>query len=315
MLCAVYSPPLPSSQTPNPTPLSPYPASCQNTTNIPNTFCNMDQYYQPPLPSTQTGTVDCTDVDACYTLYCEDYNAGVTKANQIMSIPYIISACLSPFLGGFVDRFGLRAVIATIAPAALIVVHSILGYAPTVDPIGPLVGQGLAYAGFAAVLWPSVPLVVDQRLIGLGYGVVTSIQNIGLASFPLIVAGIATSKVSLSVCQSVSLSVCQSVSLSVCQSVCLSVGSAFSIPFPFLSFPSLPSPLLPFPSLPFPFLPFPSLPSPSLSYPLFLFILRTVHPLTHSPPVHPLSIPLFIRGGTFPTAKTFLSPWPLWACW
>jgi hypothetical protein len=34
---------------------------------------------------------------------------------------------------------------------------------------------------------------VEQRLIGLAYGVVTSIQNGGLAAFPLIVSGIYTS--------------------------------------------------------------------------------------------------------------------------
>lgn len=36
--------------------------------------------------------------------------------------------------------------------------------------------------------------MVEQRLIGLAYGVVTSIQNGGLAAFPLIVSGIYTSK-------------------------------------------------------------------------------------------------------------------------
>jgi MFS family permease len=106
-----------------------------------------------------------------------------------MSIPYIISACLSPFLGGFVDRFGMRAVIATLAPAVLIVVHLLLAET-TVSPIGPMVGQGIAYSAFAAVIWPSVPLVVQLKLIGLGYGVITSIQNAGLAFFPLIVAAI-----------------------------------------------------------------------------------------------------------------------------
>lgn len=106
-----------------------------------------------------------------------------------MSIPYIISACLSPFLGGFVDRFGMRAVIATIAPAILILVHLLMAIT-TVNPIGPMVGQGIAYSAFAAVIWPSVPLVVQMKLIGLGYGVITSIQNAGLAFFPLMVAAI-----------------------------------------------------------------------------------------------------------------------------
>lgn len=53
-----------------------------------------------------------------------------------------------------------------------------------------MVGQGLAYSAFAAVIWPSVPLVVEKKLIGLGYGTITSVQNAGLASFPLVVATI-----------------------------------------------------------------------------------------------------------------------------
>lgn len=59
-----------------------------------------------------------------------------------------------------------------------------------VSPIGPMVGQGIAYSAFAAVIWPSVPLVVEKRLTGLGYGVITAVQNAGLAGFPLVVATI-----------------------------------------------------------------------------------------------------------------------------
>ena len=51
-----------------------------------------------------------------------------------------------------------------------------------------MVGQGLAYSGFAAVLWPSIPLVIPAKFTGLGYGVVTAIQNAGLALFPLLIA-------------------------------------------------------------------------------------------------------------------------------
>jgi MFS family permease len=53
-----------------------------------------------------------------------------------------------------------------------------------------MVGQGIAYSAFAAVIWPSVPLVVEKRLTGLGYGVITAVQNAGLAAFPLLVATI-----------------------------------------------------------------------------------------------------------------------------
>lgn len=181
------------------------PTKCQSDVNVP-VDCPSSSWYQPPIPTEatidnviynplSTSDIDCTSdawSDGCLKTYCDRQSDAVVEAGTIMSIPYIISACLSPFLGGYVDRYGMRAIIATIAPAALIIVHSLLGFT-NVDPVGPLVGQGLAYSAFAAVLWPSIPLVVEAKFIGLGYGLVTSVQNAGLAIFPLIVASIYTS--------------------------------------------------------------------------------------------------------------------------
>ena len=35
-----------------------------------------------------------------------------------------------------------------------------------------------------AAMWPSVPLLVDKRIIGTAFGVMTQVQNIGLSLFP-----------------------------------------------------------------------------------------------------------------------------------
>ncbi len=165
---------------------------CQSASNYP-VDCPSSKWYQPPLQyNVSFNDVDCTDSywsDTCAVEFCNRQSDAQVQAGTIMSIPYIISAVLSPFLGGFVDKFGFRAVIATISPLALMVVHYFLGFT-SVDPVGPLVGQGLAYSCFAAVVWPSVALVIDPRLVGLGYGIVVSIQNSGLAAFPLIIAAI-----------------------------------------------------------------------------------------------------------------------------
>ena len=171
------------------------PNQCQNDTNVP---VNCPLYYssdtnQPPLPNyLDAGEIDCTQDSystGCTEVYCSRLTDAEAEAGTIMSIPYIISATLSPFLGAAVDRYGQRAIVAAICPAALIIVHSLLGLS-TVNAVGPLVGQGLAYAGFAAVLWPSVPLVIEDRVVGLGFGLITAIQNGGLAAFPLIIAAI-----------------------------------------------------------------------------------------------------------------------------
>lgn len=174
--------------------------ACQSDSNEPIN-CPSSKWYQPPLPQNitledvtyvplQASDIDCTDdfwSDGCAEEFCSRQDAATVEAGTIMSIPYIISATLSPFLGAFVDRYGFRAVMATLAPGTLVAVHTLLGYTD-ITPILPLVGQGLSYSAFAAVIWPSVPLVVPEELVGLAYGVITSIQNGGLASFPLIIA-------------------------------------------------------------------------------------------------------------------------------
>lgn len=88
--------------------------------------------------------------------YCIKKAEAAQKAATPMSIPYIISAVISPFLGFVVDRIGLRAFLALVAPIALTIVHLLLGLS-NVNIYIPLVLQGVAYSVFAAALWPSVP--------------------------------------------------------------------------------------------------------------------------------------------------------------
>lgn len=89
-------------------------------------------------------------------IYCAKKAEAARKAATPMSIPYIISAIISPFLGFVVDRIGLRAFMALMAPIALTGVHLMLGLT-NVSLYIPLVLQGVAYSVFAAALWPSVP--------------------------------------------------------------------------------------------------------------------------------------------------------------
>jgi len=146
-------------------------------------------YVYPSLTSTN---VDCGDpfwLDACTSDYCQKQHAATEHAGKIMSIPYLISALSSPPLGHLVDRVGRRAKIAVFSSCLLFAVHLTLALSAS-SPIGPMVGQGIAYSLYAAVLWPSVPLTVPKQFTGTAFGVITSIQNIGLAMFPLMIAGI-----------------------------------------------------------------------------------------------------------------------------
>ena len=63
----------------------------------------------------------------------------------------------------------------------------ILGFSE-MSPVFPLILQGVAFSIFAAVIWPSVPLCVEQRHVGTAFGVMSAVQNIGLTLFPVFVA-------------------------------------------------------------------------------------------------------------------------------
>lgn len=136
--------------------------------------------------------VDCAEdfwsLD-CLADYCEVLESSTESAARTMSIPYTLSACLSPLLGSMMDRVGRRAYFGLVAALLLGAVHTTLALT-TIPPELPLLGQGLAYALYSSVLWPSVTLVVDKESTGTAFGVITAIQNIGLATVPIAVAGV-----------------------------------------------------------------------------------------------------------------------------
>jgi sugar phosphate permease len=51
-------------------------------------------------------------------------------------------------------------------------------------PRYPMILLGAAFVLVPAAMWPSVPLIVDKKVVGTAFGVMTFIQNIGLMAFP-----------------------------------------------------------------------------------------------------------------------------------
>jgi MFS family permease len=51
----------------------------------------------------------------------------------------------------------------------------------------PMAMMGVAFSLIPAVMWPSVAYIVEQPKLGTAYGLMTMIQNIGLAGFNLLI--------------------------------------------------------------------------------------------------------------------------------
>jgi nitrate/nitrite transporter NarK len=62
--------------------------------------------------------------------------------------------------------------------------HLVMGVTG-MSPIWPMLALGAAFVLVPAAMWPSIPLVVRKERVGTAFGLMTAVQNIGLAVFPL----------------------------------------------------------------------------------------------------------------------------------
>eukprot|EP00753_Platysulcus_tardus_P008382 PLAT15939.1.p1 GENE.PLAT15939.1~~PLAT15939.1.p1 ORF type:complete len:489 (+),score=248.38 PLAT15939.1:562-2028(+) len=108
------------------------------------------------------------------------------EASEYLSITYTVSGVLSPFLGAIIDRVGMRAAMAIVSSSLIAAIHVVLGYT-TIWPLAPLFALGVCYSIYASAFWPAIAYVVEKRYLGLAYGLVTAVQNAGLATAPIAV--------------------------------------------------------------------------------------------------------------------------------
>jgi MFS family permease len=92
----------------------------------------------------------------------------------------------TPAFGLFVDRLGKRALLMMLGSMLLIPVYLMMAYTH-ISLYVPMAMMGIAFSLIPAVMWPSVAYIVDQSKLGTAYGLMTMIQNIGLAGFNLLV--------------------------------------------------------------------------------------------------------------------------------
>ncbi len=106
-----------------------------------------------------------------------------STAGGTTSIIIFASMIFAPFAGQLVDKIGHRATLMVFG--ALLMIPSYLLMAFThIPPRWPMIMLGAAFVLVPAAMWPSVPLIVPKELTGSAFGLITMIQNIGLALFP-----------------------------------------------------------------------------------------------------------------------------------
>lgn len=108
-----------------------------------------------------------------------------STAPGISSIIIFASMILAPFAGRLVDKIGKRATLMIIGSLIMIPSHLLMGITK-IFPAYPMIALGAAFVLVPAAMWPSIPLLVRKERVGTAFGLMTAIQNIGLALFPLL---------------------------------------------------------------------------------------------------------------------------------
>jgi MFS family permease len=93
---------------------------------------------------------------------------------------------LTPLFGLFADYIGKRSLLMMLGSLLLVPVYLLMAYTSVTLYI-PMAMMGLAFSLIPAVMWPSVAIIVDESKLGTAYGLMTMIQNIGLAGFNFII--------------------------------------------------------------------------------------------------------------------------------
>jgi MFS family permease len=118
--------------------------------------------------------------------FIEAHHTSRELGGFLVSILTAFTMFGTPLFGLFVDKVGKRALLMMLGSTLLIPVYLMMAYTD-VSLYVPMAMMGIAFSLIPAVMWPSVAYIVDQSKLGTAYGLMTMIQNIGLAGFNLLV--------------------------------------------------------------------------------------------------------------------------------
>ncbi|MDD7462367.1 MAG: MFS transporter [Prevotella sp.] len=119
------------------------------------------------------------------------------SASSIFAVFPLLAVGITPILGNYVDHKGKAASMLVLGSLLLIACHLTFAFILPEFKGNNVGGVVVAYltilvlgASFSlvpAALWPSVPKLVDAKIIGSAYALIFWIQNIGLWLFPMLI--------------------------------------------------------------------------------------------------------------------------------
>ena len=119
------------------------------------------------------------------------------SAETVFAVFPLLAVLITPILGSYVDHKGKAASMLVLGSLLLIACHLTFAFVLPLfkgNAVGGIIVAyltilvlGSSFSLVPASLWPSVPKLVDAKVIGSAYALIFWIQNIGLWLFPVLI--------------------------------------------------------------------------------------------------------------------------------
>lgn len=117
------------------------------------------------------------------------------SAAKLFSCFPILAMVMTPVLGIFLDRVGKGASMLMAGSVIMIVCHLSFAFLLPLFPqkwfaLLLIVVLGVSFSLVPAALWPSVPKIIDEKILGSAYCLIFWVQNIGLCLVPVLIGSL-----------------------------------------------------------------------------------------------------------------------------
>ena len=118
--------------------------------------------------------------------FIEAHGVSRETGGFLSSMLTLFAMICTPLFGLMVDKVGRRSLFMMCGSVLLIPVYLLMAYTQ-VSLYVPMAMMWIAFSLIPAIMWPSVAYVVEENKLGTAYGLMTLIQNVGLAGFNLVI--------------------------------------------------------------------------------------------------------------------------------
>ncbi|MDD8018195.1 MAG: MFS transporter [Bacteroidota bacterium] len=118
--------------------------------------------------------------------FIEAHGTSREMGGFLSSMLTLFAMVATPLFGLMVDKIGKRSLFMMIGSLLLVPVYLMMAYTHITLYI-PMAMMGIAFSLIPGIMWPSVAYIVGESKLGTAYGLMTLIQNIGLAGFNFLI--------------------------------------------------------------------------------------------------------------------------------